>query len=130
MNASRLLRWFRNGLLPGGGLALVGVLSLMGTPEPASNTLSRVQTPANPHRSDPWVLPTGEPALPSGDVAGPVRRHCSLCHSFDYITTQPPLGRAGWTASIEKMKARYGAPIPTNDVPLLVDYLVKHHGRE
>jgi hypothetical protein len=24
----------------------------------------------------------------------------------------------------------YGAPIPTNDVPALVNFLVKHHGKE
>lgn len=85
---------------------------------------------SNPHRDDPWVLPGGEPPLPEGEAAGPLRRHCALCHSFDYIATQPRLGKTAWAASVEKMRAKYGAPIPTNEVPALVAYLVKHHGKE
>ena len=116
--------------IPLGALSLVGVVSLLATSGTIA-TPSPVEAPRpNPHRDDPWVLPAGEPAMPAGDEAGPVRRHCALCHSHDYITTQPRLGRAGWAASVEKMRAKYGAPIPTNDVPALVDYLVKHHGKE
>lgn len=85
---------------------------------------------SNPHRDDAWVLPVGEPALPEGEVGAPVRRHCALCHSFDYIATQPRLSKTAWAASVEKMRAKYGAPIPTNEVPALVAYLVKHHGKE
>jgi hypothetical protein len=47
----------------------------------------------------------------------------------DYITTQPPLTKAGWTASVDKMRSKYGAPIPTNAVPLLADYLVGQYGK-
>ena len=104
-----------------------GVLSL------ASATSGPENPRANPHLRDAWVLPVGpagEPALPEGDAAAPIRRHCGLCHSFDYIATQPRLGRTGWTASVEKMRAKYGAPIPTNEIPALVQYLVKHHGKE
>ena len=85
---------------------------------------------SNPHTDDPWVLPVGEPSLPPDEAAAPLRRHCSLCHSFDYIATQPRLGKTAWAASVEKMRAKYGAPIPTNEVPALVAYLVKHHGKE
>jgi hypothetical protein len=114
----------RRGVLRALG-ALAGVLAL------AAATTTVPEAPkANPHHADPWVLPVGEPALPEGDLAAPVRRHCALCHSFDYIATQPRLSRAGWTASVEKMRAKYGAPIPTNDVPALVNFLVKHHGKE
>lgn len=114
----------RRGVLRALG-ALAGVLAL------AAATTTVPEAPkANPHHADPWVLSVGEPALPEGDLAAPVRRHCALCHSFDYIATQPRLSRAGWTASVEKMRAKYGAPIPTNDVPALVNFLVKHHGKE
>jgi len=103
-------------------LTVVGVL--------AATAIVPEAPKANPHAADPWVLPVGEPALPEGEPAAPVRRHCALCHSFDYIATQPRLSRTGWAASVEKMRAKYGAPIPTNDVPALVSYLVKHHGKE
>jgi hypothetical protein len=42
---------------------------------------------------------------------------------MDYVITQPPLTRAQWTANVEKMKARFGAPLSTNEVPALVAYL-------
>lgn len=85
---------------------------------------------ANRHRDDAWVLPVGEPVPPEGEAAEPLRRHCALCHSFDYIATQPRLSRTGWAASVEKMRSKYGAPIPTNQVPALVNYLVTNHGKE
>ena len=54
--------------------------------------------------------------------------NCILCHSVDYISTQPRLNAAQWRASVLKMQAKYGAPIATNNVDLLVDYLAKHYG--
>jgi hypothetical protein len=120
-----------------GGSAWV-VATSAAQPSPASSpTAVPAQTTAvpespkpNPHRDEPWVLPVGEPTPPKDEAAAPVLRHCALCHSFDYISTQPRLSKTAWTASVEKMRAKYGAPIPTNEVPALVAYLVKHHGKE
>jgi sulfite dehydrogenase len=56
--------------------------------------------------------------------------NCAICHSADYISTQPSLNRAQWTASVQKMQQKYGAPIATNQVDRLVDYLVKNYGSE
>ena len=55
---------------------------------------------------------------------------CLLCHSAEYITTQPPLARAAWKASVEKMQLKYGAPMPAEQVEALVDYLTKSYGPE
>ena len=106
------------------------VLALTGVGVLAATAIVPDVPKANPHAADPWVLPVGEPALPEVETAAPIRRHCALCHSFDYIATQPRLSRTGWAASVEKMRAKYGAPISTNDVPALVNYLVKNHGKE
>ena len=123
------LRRFQSGISSRG--VFRAVLALTGALVLAAATTTVPEAPkANPHAADPWVLPVGEPALPEGEPAAPVRRHCALCHSFDYIATQPRLSRTGWAASVEKMRAKYGAPIPTNDVPALVSYLVKHLGKE
>jgi hypothetical protein len=130
MNPSRLRLPSSWWAIPLGACSLAGVVSLLATSAPNVQPPVKDGPRPNPHRDDPWVLPTGEPALPMGDAAAPVRRHCALCHSYDYIATQPRLGRSGWAASVEKMRAKYGAPIPTNDVPALVNYLVKHHGKE
>jgi hypothetical protein len=123
------LRCFQSDTVRRGVLRALGALAGMLALAAATTTVPEAPK-ANPHHADAWVLPVGEPALPEGDLAAPVRRHCALCHSFDYIATQPRLSRAGWTASVEKMRAKYGAPIPTNDVPALVNFLVKHHGKE
>ena len=106
------------------------VLALTGVWVLSAATTVPESPKANAHAADPWVLPVGEPALPEGESAAPIRRHCALCHSFDYIATQPRLSRTGWTASVDKMRTKYGAPIPTNDVPALVNFLVKHHGKD
>lgn len=55
---------------------------------------------------------------------------CLMCHSAEYITMQPPLARAAWKASVEKMQVKYGAPMPAEQVEKLVDYLAKSYGSE
>ena len=53
---------------------------------------------------------------------------CLICHSVDYITTQPKMPRAFWKAGVQKMQQKYGAPIPDAQVDPVVDYLVKNYG--
>ena len=49
-----------------------------------------------------------------------VQAQCSLCHSVDYITTQPP-GKdlAFWTAIVNKMIKVFGAPLLKRTWPKL-----------
>ena len=53
---------------------------------------------------------------------------CLVCHSVEYVATQPPLPRAFWTASVKKMREKYGAAIPEEQVEPLLDYLALHYG--
>ena len=49
---------------------------------------------------------------------------CAVCHSRDYITTQPAgKGKDFWTAEVTKMVTVYGAPIIEADRTAIVDYL-------
>jgi sulfite dehydrogenase (cytochrome) subunit B len=49
---------------------------------------------------------------------------CTGCHSPDYIKTQPPAqGKAFWTATVNKMRKVYGAPIEEEDAAKIADYL-------
>lgn len=60
-----------------------------------------------------------------------VQRHCVTCHSAQYVTTQPPVSnRSYWEATVRKMKKPFGAQFPDEDVPAMVDYLVKTYGAE
>jgi len=60
-----------------------------------------------------------------------VQRNCMLCHSVHYIQSQPPMSpRAYWEATVKKMKKPFGAPFPEEEIPAMVDYLVKTYGAE
>lgn len=84
-------------------------------------------------RSEPvdmsgWNLPTEPFTLKEAPGVSLVRANCLLCHSTEYISTQPSLRAAQWQAEVLKMKGKFGAPISTNDIPGLVDYLVRVYG--
>ncbi len=71
-------------------------------------------------------------ALAPGPNLEVARSHCGLCHSVDYITTQPRSfadPRAVWTAEVAKMRKAYGAPLTDDDAAKIVDYLVATYGR-
>lgn len=77
-----------------------------------------------------WKLPPETPRLEKGPGVELASAQCVLCHSVDYISTQPRMNRAAWGATVAKMRDRYGAPIATNNVEALVNYLVKTYGTE
>ena len=78
----------------------------------------------------PFQLPKEEIRIKEGAGAEQLKSNCLLCHSSEYITTQPVLTRAQWTATVEKMRAKYGAPLVTNSVPVILDYLTRNYGKE
>jgi hypothetical protein len=47
--------------------------------------------------------------------AGPGREkragYCSVCHSLDYITTQPGFAKEKWSEIVAKMVKVFGVPI-------------------
>ncbi|MBI4624887.1 MAG: cytochrome c [Verrucomicrobia bacterium] len=76
------------------------------------------------------TLPPETATLKPGPGAERANSICLTCHSADYVSTQPRLSRAAWTAGVQKMKAKYGAPIQDNQVDPLVEYLVRNYGTE
>jgi len=54
---------------------------------------------------------------------------CLVCHSVEYVTVQPPLPRAFWKSSVQKMQQKYGAAIPEDQVEPLADYLTRNYGK-
>jgi cytochrome c551/c552 len=53
---------------------------------------------------------------------------CLICHSVEYVTMQPPMPRAFWKSSVQKMQQKYGAPIPEEQVETVVAYLTRNYG--
>lgn len=79
--------------------------------------------------ADAWVLPPETAKLRPAPGVEIATAQCLLCHSADYVNTQPRLTRAGWEASVKKMKEKYGAPIPADKTTNLVDYLTQAYGK-
>ena len=77
-----------------------------------------------------FTLPNENTKVKPGPGAELVTSQCLLCHSADYISTQPRLTRTVWKAEVAKMQQKYGAPISTNNVATLVDYLTQNYGQE
>jgi sulfite dehydrogenase (cytochrome) subunit B len=76
-----------------------------------------------------FTLPPETSKFKPGSGADLAAANCLLCHSADYISTQPLLSRDAWKASVEKMRQKYGAPIPPDKVDAIADYLQKNYGK-
>lgn len=75
-----------------------------------------------------WQLPAETAALKTGPGAELVTTTCVLCHSADYVSTQPPMDRAAWQAIVTKMREKFAAPIPEEKIPEILNYLVANYG--
>jgi hypothetical protein len=76
-------------------------------------------------------LPQETATLKQGPGFDLTNAQCSICHSAEYIISQPrgkPL--AFWKAEVEKMKKAYGAPIPDDDIQPVADYLTRNYGAD
>lgn len=80
--------------------------------------------------TDSWKLPPETARFKSAPETALVTGNCMVCHSADYIATQPPLNRKQWTALVTKMQTKFGAPLMTNKLDEIVNYLVKNYGRD
>lgn len=74
------------------------------------------------------TLPPESIALRAGAGMDQTQTACRLCHSLDYITTQPGGGAAQWHGVVTKMMKVYGAPIADQDAKAIEEYLATHYG--
>ena len=73
-------------------------------------------------------LPQETPSFKQAAGVEVALQRCLVCHSSEYVTTQPPLSSAAWKASVEKMRAKFGAQIPPEQAEALVEYLARNYG--
>jgi cytochrome c5 len=104
-----------NGRLVRAAVLVCAIAASIASARVAGSAASRVVTVQLPLQG------TAFRDAPGVEVA---RANCLSCHSAEYVTTQPALSKAGWTAEVNKMKGVYGAPIAPSDVDTLVTYLV------
>ncbi len=82
----------------------------------------------NPANSEPpaYRPPQETATLKPGPNVKTAEEYCGVCHSLDYISTQPRgpgFGREYWQAAVTKMIKVFGAPIKEADANAIVDYL-------
>jgi sulfite dehydrogenase (cytochrome) subunit B len=78
-------------------------------------------------------LPPDGEQLKASPLPGYVKAQgqCVACHSAEYMLYQPPTAPRGyWENMVKRMKAVFKAPVPDEDIPVIVDYLVKTYGAE
>jgi len=80
-----------------------------------------------------YVAPPDGVQLKASPLPGyaKAQAQCGSCHSAEYMLYQPPsAARPYWDAMVKRMKTVFKAPVPDEDIPALVDYLVKTYGIE
>ena len=52
--------------------------------------------------------------------------YCVMCHSVDYIQMNSVfMNRQVWDAEVTKMIKAYGAQVPPDQIPVILDYLTE-----
>ena len=101
------------------GLLVIGLAIGMVAPTLAVNAQSRF-TP----KSVSVEMPTSDRLFREGPGSDAANAYCLACHSVGMVLTQPTLSRSTWEAEVNKMRTAYKAPIPDDQVQVIVSYLV------
>ena len=72
-------------------------------------------------------LPPETQAFKPGPGSDLANGQCLICHSVEYVVTQPPFPRTFWTAEVKKMREKYGAPLPEEQTEAVADYLARNY---
>lgn len=101
--------------------SMLAVVTLVAVSVTTSAMALEIKLPQETASYNPSSLPGYNLAL----------QNCMTCHSAQYVATQPMTSsRAYWEATVKKMKKPFGAPLKDEDMPAIVDYLVKTYGAE
>jgi len=74
------------------------------------------------------MLPPEVDFLKPGAGSQMAKAQCLTCHSADYFSMQPPKGLDFWQGEVKKMKDKYGAPIPGDQMDELAAYFAGDYG--
>jgi cytochrome c551/c552 len=73
-------------------------------------------------------MPAERASFKPGPEGGIANAQCLTCHSVEYVQTQPPMPLAFWSAEVKKMRDKYGASIPADQMDALAHYLAENYG--
>jgi cytochrome c553 len=75
-------------------------------------------------------LPDSDKMFPDGPGSDAINNNCLACHSADMVLNQPALSKQAWAAEVAKMINAYKAPVASEDVGPIVDYLADLKGKK
>jgi hypothetical protein len=73
-------------------------------------------------------LPDSDRMFPAGPGSDAINNNCLACHSAGMVLNQPAMSKQAWAAEVDKMIRNYKAPIASEDVGTIVEYLVALKG--
>jgi hypothetical protein len=68
-------------------------------------------------------LPDSDKMFPGGPGSDTINNNCLACHSAGMVLNQPALSKQAWAAEVAKMINAYKAPVASEDVGPIVEYL-------
>ena len=68
-------------------------------------------------------LPDSDRMFPDGPGSDAINNNCLACHSAGMVLNQPALSKQAWAAEVTKMIDTYKAPVASEDVGPIVEYL-------
>jgi len=68
-------------------------------------------------------LPDSDRMFPDGPGSDAINNNCLACHSAGMVLNQPALSKQAWAAEVTKMINTYKAPVASEDVGPIVEYL-------
>ena len=77
--------------------------------------------------STSFVFPSDPFSYQPGPGSSIASSYCGMCHSAEYVYMQPPHSKEQWADIVHKMKSAFGCPIPEDQIPTLVTYLVSQN---
>jgi len=73
-------------------------------------------------------LPDSDKMFPDGPGSDAINNNCLACHSAGMVLNQPALSKQAWAAEVNKMINNYKAPVASEDVGPIVEYLTALKG--
>ena len=70
------------------------------------------------------LYPDPPPVFPEHEGKAEFVSYCAICHSLKYISSQPDFPPKTWAAEVNKMIAKYHAPVDSVTAKKIVAYLV------
>ncbi|WP_404481858.1 cytochrome c [Novosphingobium sp. BL-52-GroH] len=105
-------------------LALGLLAACSSQPDATRREAAAVPAPLGAIRSASITLPPDEQTFGDDPQAETLNGKCLACHSATMVLYQPPLNRKQWTATVDKMREAYRAPIEAGETDAIVSALL------